>query len=198
MLRERFSLDEIHPVPKGEFGGDVLQKVVGPVGQHCGTMLWEFKRTKNWSDGWLPKLRDDQRTAKAEVAIIVSNTLPKGVQTFDYTDGVWITDVRCAIPVAIALRQSLIEIASARTSVEGQLPPVRGQGPRALIRPRSQARCGLTIQLLPLPDSGTEHALLVQIPYLPKNTLGFRAYCAKPVAGESCRSSVSGSSASMS
>ena len=46
-------------------------------------MLWESKRTKNWSDGWLAKLRDDQRIAKADIAIIVSTTLPKGVETFD-------------------------------------------------------------------------------------------------------------------
>ena len=120
MLREKFPVDEIQPVPKGEFGGDVLQKVAGQTGQLCGTILWEFKRTKNWSDSWLPKLRDDQRSAKADVAIIVSNALPKGVHTFDYADGVWVTDVRCAIPVAIALRRSLIEIASARASSDGQ------------------------------------------------------------------------------
>lgn len=120
LLRTKFPLDAIQPVPKGEFGGDVLHMVIGPLGQHCGTMLWEFKRTKNWNDGWLPKLRDDQRTAKAEIAIIVSNALPKGVHTFDHADGVWVTDVRCAVPLAIALRHSLLEIASARNSVEGQ------------------------------------------------------------------------------
>ena len=47
--------------------------------------------TKNWVDGWLPKLRDDQRAAKAEMAIIVTQTLPKGVETFDLIDGVWVT-----------------------------------------------------------------------------------------------------------
>lgn len=120
LLRSKFPIDAILPVPKGEFGGDVLQKVMNSLGQHCGSILWEFKRTKNWSDSWLPKLREDQRSAKAEIAIIVSSALPKGVHTFDHTDGIWVTDARCAIPLAIALRQSLIEIASARNSIEGQ------------------------------------------------------------------------------
>ena len=64
-LRARFPHDTIEPVPKGEFGGDILQRVVGPTGQPCGTILWESKRTKNWTDGWLAKLREDQRKVGA-------------------------------------------------------------------------------------------------------------------------------------
>jgi len=120
LLRAKFPRDTIEPVAKGEFGGDLLQSIVGPFSQHCGSILWESKRTKNWSDGWLPKLRDDQRAAKADIALIVSNALPKGVETFDLIEGVWVTETRCAIPVAIALRQSLIELSSARQANEGQ------------------------------------------------------------------------------
>lgn len=120
LLRSKFLRDTIEPVPKGEFGGDVLHRVFGPLGQPCGTILWESKRTKNWSDTWLPKLRDDQRAAKAEIALIVTQVLPKGVEAFDFIDGVWVTESRCAIPVAIALRQSLIELATARQAGEGQ------------------------------------------------------------------------------
>jgi hypothetical protein len=94
--------------------------VMGPLNQPCGTILWEAKRTKNWSDTWLGKLREDQRKAKADIALIVSNCLPKAVHTFDQVDGIWVTESRCAIPVAIALRQSLIELSAARQAREGQ------------------------------------------------------------------------------
>ena len=107
-------------MPKGEFGGDALQRVVSPLGQVCGTILWESKRTKNWSDGWLTKLRDDQRTAKAEIAVLVSQVLPKGVENFDLVDHVWVTHPSIAIPVGIMLRQSLVELATARQASEGQ------------------------------------------------------------------------------
>ena len=120
LLRAKFPFDAIEPVPKGEFGGDVLHRVVGAGGQPGGTILWEFKRTKNWSDAWLAKLRDDQRTAKAEIAVIVSQVLPKGVETFEMVEGVWVTHPRAALPVAMILRQTLLEVALARQSSEGQ------------------------------------------------------------------------------
>jgi hypothetical protein len=120
LLRAKFPRDTIEPVPKGEHGGDVLHHVVGPLGQDCGTILWEAKRTKNWSDSWLTKLRDDQRTAKAEAAIIVSQALPKDVDSFDFREGIWISHPRVALPVAIAIRKTLIEVSMARKAAEGQ------------------------------------------------------------------------------
>ena len=120
LLRNKFPVDAIEPVPKGEFGGDVLHRVVGLNGQPSGTILWEFKRTKNWSDSWLVKLRDDQRAAKAEIAVIVSQVLPKGVETFDLVEGIWVTHPRAALPVAMILRQSLLELALARQANQGQ------------------------------------------------------------------------------
>lgn len=120
MLRVKFPRDVIDPVPKGEHGGDALHRVCGTLQQVCGTILWESKRTKNWSDGWLAKLRDDQRTAKAEFAVIVTQALPKDVDTFDFIDGVWVTSPRNVIPVAIALRHTLIELSLARQAGEGQ------------------------------------------------------------------------------
>ena len=120
LLRAKFPFDTVEPVPKGEFGGDALQRVVSPGGQACGTILWESKRTKNWSDGWLTKLREDQRTAKAEVAVLVSQALPKGVESFDVLDGVWVTSPRAALPVATMLRHSLQQVSMARAVSEGQ------------------------------------------------------------------------------
>ena len=120
LLRSRFPRDMIEPVAKGEFGGDVVHRVLGPTGQTCGTILWETKHTKNWNDGWLGKLRDDQRAAKAEIALIVSRALPKGIETFDLVDNVWVAEPRFAIPLALVLRQSLIDLAGSRQAQEGQ------------------------------------------------------------------------------
>lgn len=74
----------------------------------------ETKRTKAWSDGWLAKLRDDQRRSGADVALIISHTLPKHIEQFDLVDGVWVAHPRCALPVAVALRQGLIDVSSSR------------------------------------------------------------------------------------
>ncbi|CDZ77615.1 hypothetical protein BN59_01899 [Legionella massiliensis] len=120
MLQSKFPLDSIEPVPKGEFGGDVLQRVFAGSGQLCGSILWESKRTKNWSEGWLTKLKEDQRAAKAEIAVIVSQALPANVETFELINGVWVTHPRAAFPVAMVLRHSLLEISLARNSAEGQ------------------------------------------------------------------------------
>lgn len=118
-LKARFPRDTILPVPKGRCGGDITQLVFNQLGNLCGTILWESKRTKNWSDGWLGKLRDDQRMAKADVALIVSKVLPNGSASFDFIEGIWVVEPRCAIPLAIALRQSMVELASMRQTREG-------------------------------------------------------------------------------
>jgi len=119
-LRAKFPFDSIEPVSKGEFGGDLLQRVISQSGQPCGEILWESKRTKNWSDGWLTKLRDDQRMAKAEVAILVTQALPKGVENFDMIDGIWVVSMRAVLPVATILRDGLLQIRLARQVNEGQ------------------------------------------------------------------------------
>lgn len=120
ILRAKFPSDSIEAVAKGEFGGDVLQRVVSQAGQHSGSILWETKRTKNWSDGWLIKLREDQRSAKAEVCVLVSQALPKGMETFDVIDGVWVTSPRAALPVAAILRHTLLQVTLARQVSDGQ------------------------------------------------------------------------------
>ena len=120
LLRAKFPFDTIEPVPKGEFGGDALHRVVSPGGVMCGTILWEAKRTKNWNAAWLVKLREDQRAAKAEISVLVSQTLPEGITTFDVVDGVWISHPRCLLSVATILRHSLLQVSSARLTSEGQ------------------------------------------------------------------------------
>jgi hypothetical protein len=120
LLRQQFPFDEITPVPKGIHGGDVLQTVRDNAGTACGTILWESKRTKSWSDSWLPKLRDDQRAAKAQIAIVISIELPKDVTTFRFVDGVWVSSRACSLSLASALRAGLLEVAAAKRAAEGR------------------------------------------------------------------------------
>ncbi|HEY2418080.1 MAG TPA: DUF2130 domain-containing protein [Steroidobacteraceae bacterium] len=120
LLRLKFPFDLVEPVAKGEYGGDALQTVVSTGGSSCGAILWECKRTRNWSDGWLAKLREDQRCAKAEFAVLVSRALPKEIETFDVVDGIWVTHPRCALPVATVLRHLLLQLRGARQVAEGQ------------------------------------------------------------------------------
>jgi hypothetical protein len=119
-LQENFPRDTIQPVPKGEFGGDILHQVFGPSGTLCGTILWESKRTKHWSDTWLPKLRTDQRTAGAEMALIITQAMPKEFSSFGIVEGIWVAEPRYAIPLATALRQTLLEVHSVRKTQDGQ------------------------------------------------------------------------------
>jgi hypothetical protein len=119
-LRTAFPRDTIEEVAKGVHGGDVLQRVLGSLGAFVGTILWESKRTKAWNDGWLAKLRGDQRDAKAEVAVILTTSLPNDVRTFGSIDGVWVTGSTCMLPLASALRQSLIDISAARDATKGK------------------------------------------------------------------------------
>jgi hypothetical protein len=119
LLVARFPRDHILPIPKGEHGGDVLQHVSTGLGAG-GSILWECKRTRHWSDAWLAKLRADQRCAKAEIAVIVSQALPKDVDSFTLIDNVYVVSPRCVVPLATTLRQALIEVAMARQACAGQ------------------------------------------------------------------------------
>lgn len=119
-LRHQFPRDLIEPVPTGELGGDILQRVRNATGQLCGTLLWELKATKTWNERWLAKLRDNQRAAHADVALVVSNVCPRGCETFGILDGVWIARRRYAMLLAAAPRHSLIEVATLRQANDGQ------------------------------------------------------------------------------
>jgi hypothetical protein len=120
VLHAAFPNDGIEGVLKGCPGGDVVHNVVAPNGAQCGAILWESKRTKRWSNDWLAKNREDQRLVGAHVGVIVTNALPKGLDGFDRVEGVWIAGMRCMRPLAIALRQSLIEVAMAKIAAHGR------------------------------------------------------------------------------
>ncbi len=120
LLRTTFCRDQIDPVPKGITGADILQRVYSPSGQSCGTIVWETKRTKVWNDGWVQKLKDDQREMKAEVAVLVTQILPKDIPNFAFRDGIWITHHPCALGLATALRFQLIHVALTKLSAVGK------------------------------------------------------------------------------
>ena len=120
LLPAEFPGDVIKPVGKGVRGADVLQQVYDTTGRECGSILWESKRTKNWQDGWLTKLMDDQQEAKASCVCIVSSALPAEVQHFGEVNGVWVASWTCVRSAAMALRHALIETARARRATEGQ------------------------------------------------------------------------------
>jgi hypothetical protein len=117
-LRTAFPTDIIDPVPKGMTGGDVVHTVNGLGG--AATILWEFKNTKAWSDGWIDKLKENQRAIKADLAVIVTRALPKGVQNCGWRDGVWVTDIDTMHGLATAVRFGLMEVMQARAAADGK------------------------------------------------------------------------------
>jgi hypothetical protein len=109
-LSERFQQDHIQAVAKGVNGADLLQTVYDFSQKAAGKMIWELKNTKTWKAEWLSKLRQDQRQAGADIAILLSYTLPFKNETFEMIDGVWVAHPRFAIPLAMILRDSLLQI----------------------------------------------------------------------------------------
>jgi hypothetical protein len=116
-LRQAFTSDSIEPVPKGMSGADVVQSVIDPTGNNCGRIVWEAKRTKNWSEAWIGKLRQDLNEAAADLGVIVSTTLPKGVVSFGLHSGIWVCEPTAAVALAATLRYAMIEITRAKGSV---------------------------------------------------------------------------------
>jgi len=120
MLRELFPMDVIEPIGKGKFGADVAQKVRDQYGRSCGVILWESKHTKQWQSDWLPKLREDLRTYKGHIAVLASQTMPEGIETFGMKDGVWVTSYECLAGLSTALRHQLIFTAYERNAASGK------------------------------------------------------------------------------
>lgn len=120
LLKASFPIDLIEPVPKGIKGADILQRVYTKSGQCSGTIAWELKRTKAWNDEWIIKLKDDQRETKAEIAVLVTETLPRGISSFAHIDGVWVTAIGLAGSLAAVLRDGLIQVAQSRLSAVGK------------------------------------------------------------------------------
>ena len=120
MLLQSFPIDTIKPVPKGIKGADVLHEVNSNLGHHCGTIAWELKRTKAFSEEWISKLKDDAREVKAEVAVLVTEALPKDITGFAEREGVWVTSPALAPALAGLLRGALLDLAHVRSASEGK------------------------------------------------------------------------------
>ena len=118
-LRQAFPLDQIEPVSTGARGADISLEVISRTGRSCGIILVETKRTKAWQDAWSGKLHGDMRTARADIGIIVTETLPKDIDSFAQKDGVWVTDFASALPLMHALRSTLHEVMIAKGHREG-------------------------------------------------------------------------------
>lgn len=110
VLAKAFPSDDVQSLSKRGGGADVLQRVCSPTHEECGTIVWESKNTAQWSNAWLPKLRQDQRRAKAEVAVLVSVARPKGGGRLELIDGVWVTDLALAVGLSTVLRSHLIQL----------------------------------------------------------------------------------------
>lgn len=120
ILKKYFSEDSIEPVSTGKKGGDIIQVVKFGSGKVAGKILWELKRTKNWSNSWLNKLKEDQRQIHAEIAVIASEVIPDDINNFGFSEGVWITDIKYILGLATALRENLKSVALIKTANEGK------------------------------------------------------------------------------
>lgn len=119
ILKAEFPIDEITPVGKGITGADVLQKVKDSNGKECGVIIWESKRTKHWDDKWISKLKDDMRTSKSDLAILVSTSMPQDISSFGFKDGIYVTSYENYLPIVKVLRLKIIELFYAKMASVG-------------------------------------------------------------------------------
>ncbi|MEI6499013.1 MAG: DUF2130 domain-containing protein [bacterium] len=120
-LAREFPIDQFTSVPKGINGADIIQRVHNQSGCFCGSIAWESKRTKAWSEGWIQKLKDDQRAVKADLAIIISTILPEGMHYFGFKDGVYIATPATALNLGKIIRLNLIRLSNQKSLEEGRV-----------------------------------------------------------------------------
>jgi hypothetical protein len=118
LLKKEFPADNISEVKKGVRGADVIQEVIDKRGRACGVILWESKNAK-WSQTWIATLKENQRQAKAQIAVLVATDTPE-IENFTYRDGVWIVTRKMALPLALALRFNLVSVTFERQANENK------------------------------------------------------------------------------
>lgn len=120
LLQEAFPHDSVDEVRKGAEGADCVLTVRNNKGEECGKIIFESKRTKTWQNVWVEKLRSDMRKEQADLAILVSQVFPKGMECFGERDGVWIASFKEVLHLTIALRNALVRISEVRQSEENR------------------------------------------------------------------------------
>jgi len=120
MLRVNFPFDMIGEVGKGVRGADCVQTVRNSFGQECGRIIYESKRTKDFSMDWIEKLKRDMRSMGVDVAVIVTQCYPKGMDCFGELDGVWICSFDEVKAVAYVLRDGIIRLANMTRTQENR------------------------------------------------------------------------------
>jgi hypothetical protein len=120
ILRERFPFDLIVEVGKGVEGADCMQIVRNNLGKECGKIIYESKRARNWMNVWLDKLKSDMRNKGADMAILVTQSFPKGMDRFGQRDGIWICSYSEVASVAAVLRNAVMCVSDAKVSQENK------------------------------------------------------------------------------
>lgn len=120
MLRTAFPFDLIEEVGKGVRGADCIQMVRNKFGQICGKIIFESKRTKDFANDWIEKLKADMRSQSADVAVIVTQAFPKDMDSFGEKDGVWICSFAEVKPVVQMLRDGIIKVSGALKSQDNK------------------------------------------------------------------------------
>lgn len=120
ILKENFPYDIIEEVGKGVEGADCIQTVRNSSGRECGKIIYESKRTKAWSNGWIDKLKTDMRSKGADVAILVTQTFPRDMDRFGEREGVWICSFAEAASLAAIMRNSVIKVYEIQRSEENK------------------------------------------------------------------------------
>ena len=120
LLRSTFPFDSIDEVGKGVKGADAIHTVRNPLGQVCGKIIYESKNTKAFGGDWIDKLKHDMRSSQADIAVIVTETMPKDMERFGMKDGVWVCNFTEIKSLAYVLRDSLVKIHAAQSSQENK------------------------------------------------------------------------------
>lgn len=110
LLRASFPFDIIEEVGKGVKGADCVHSIRNNVGQVCGKIIYESKRTKDFAKDWIEKLKVDMRSVNADIAIIVTQAMPKDMDNFGEKEGIWICTFDDVKSLAAVLRASIIKL----------------------------------------------------------------------------------------